>query len=255
MERAGPVGGSAASPTGGLPGWVRVPRAGTGAETTPPRRPLPDRAHQGWREPRRRRRGGRGGRRRGRPQDPLTCPPNLPLRAPRCGSGQVPSGNLGTEPEKLVFGAGPAPCSYLGRAGRLPPWSPGAAQGSGQEGGWCKSRCANVRGCGVGAGTVTTTALGHPPPVYGVPQGSPDLCSPRIPSMGGLPAKVPPAPEQRQNLTSAGAGHRGAEEELEEEEGHPKTWSWWWGGVVGAQPCSGAGWGKQRGEAAAGHFP
>lgn len=67
LERAGPVGGSAASPTGGLPGWVRVPRAGTGAETTPPRRPLPDRAHQGWREPRRRRRGGRGGRRRGRP--------------------------------------------------------------------------------------------------------------------------------------------------------------------------------------------
>lgn len=108
----------------------------------------------------------------------------------------------------------------------------------------------------MGAGTVTTTALGHPPPVYGVPQGSPDLCSPRIPSTGGLPAKVPPAPEQRRNLTSAGAGHRGAEEELEEEEeGSPQNMVVGREGVVGAQPCSGAGWGKQRGEAAAGHFP
>lgn len=184
MEWAGPVGGSAASPTGGLPGWVRVPRAGTGAETTPPCRPLPDRAHQGWREPRRRRRGGRGGRRRGRPQDPLTCPPSHPLRAPRCGSGQVPSRNLGTEPGKPVFGAGPAPCSYLGRAGRLPPWSPGAAQGSGQEGGWCKIRCANVRGCGVGAGTVTTTALGHPPLFTGCPR------APRVFARRGSPPRV-----------------------------------------------------------------
>lgn len=155
---------------GGLARWVRVPRVGTGGETTPPRRPLPERARRGWRVPptlrRKRRREARKAR------GPLTCPPSLPHLGPAGGLGQVlgSAGNLGREPKAAGVQAGPARtweelagCPRRAPTAGVPPKTAGLGEAPAlrknprQEGGWCKS-CRGRRSQSQGS----RSALPHP---------------------------------------------------------------------------------------------